>query len=84
MNETTESNETEPGEQNQWIAAGAPEPIAAVEVDSGECEFGCGAPADYIVEFENGSTVRCCQVCSVKNRLYAEENDLLDVDSDRL
>lgn len=67
----------------RWIEAGGPEPMAADKAESGGCEFDCDAPADYVVQFDDGRTVACCGVCSVSNRLYVEENDLLKADRDR-
>jgi hypothetical protein len=64
-----------------WIAAGCPEPVAADEqVGDADCDFECGRDADYRVQFDNGHITVCCQPCSVRNRLYAKENDLQEND----
>jgi hypothetical protein len=62
-----------------WIAAGCPEPVAAdQDVGDRDCDFECDRDAEYRVQFDNGHITLCCQPCSVRNRLYAKENDLLD------
>lgn len=54
---------------------------AAERVSEGECQYrGCDAQADYRVEVGRNTTFLCCQECSRKNRIYAKENDLLDIE----
>lgn len=59
------------------------EPHAAEHVDTGICDYDdCDNDAEYRVELEkNGDVVGsilCCQSCSVQNRVYARENELLE------
>jgi hypothetical protein len=62
-----------------WIAAGCPEPVAADKaVGDADCDFECDREAEYRVQFDNGHITLCCQSCSIRNRLYAKENDLLE------
>ena len=58
----------------------APMPTAAVEIDADEdCLYDdCDKQADYLVQIETGTTFLCCQSCSTANRIYVEENDLLE------
>lgn len=55
-----------------------PEPVAAEEIDGVECQYSsCENEADWLVEVEGWEGFVCCQRCSVKNRIYAKENELI-------
>lgn len=73
------------GAKDQWIEAGMPEPMAAEEVadGEGECTYeDCDADADYRVQMDDGATFLICQDCSVENRIYVRENELLELEVD--
>lgn len=69
----------------EWLAAGRPEPVAAEEHDGAEsCAYDdCENDADYRVEWRtidggNYSYSTICDECSQENRIWVAENDLLD------
>jgi hypothetical protein len=63
----------------EWVEAGAPEPIAAEEVNEGDCAYeDCDSKAEYRVQWDKGDvTSLMCGDCSTKNRIYVVENELL-------
>lgn len=71
-------------ETKSFPTAETAEPISADEWDGDEeCEYqDCEEPADWIVEARSPGAdpgaFLCCQSCSIKKRIYAEENDLSD------
>ncbi|PGF14423.1 hypothetical protein CP556_21425 [Natrinema sp. CBA1119] len=68
-------------ESERWERAGGPMPTSAVRLegpDRGECAFGCGRRADYLVKVENvdGHTAktRVCEPCNDEHRIWAERH----------
>lgn len=78
--------DTDAEHYEKWVAHGRPEPAAAEEVNEGECNYkDCENSADYRVAFEiNGeqaaTTTIICDSCSSRNRIYVQENGLLEYD----
>jgi hypothetical protein len=65
-------------EQSESGNEHGPEPVAAEQIDGVECQYdGCDNEADWLVEVEGCNGFVCCQRCSVKNYIYAKENELV-------
>jgi len=66
-------------ESKEAFGAHVPQPVAADRnVDGEGCQYECDNDADYRIQVEGGVIFTCCQSCSVENRIYAKENELLD------
>ncbi|AUX09318.1 hypothetical protein AArcSl_1689 [Halalkaliarchaeum desulfuricum] len=67
-------------EFRRWVEQGAVEPVSAEGYDGDRgCAYeGCRNTADYVVHFSNGTESLVCERCSLDNRLYVKQNDLLE------
>lgn len=83
------SNDTSADETEHWSMDY--EPVAASRYNGDhDCQYeDCDETADWLIDckstgYTGGRAFFCCQPCSRKNRIYAKENELneLEVDAD--
>lgn len=66
------------------LAKGRPEPVAAEEVDGGDCAYDdCESDAYFRVQFDqqdgdDSAVVLMCEDCSRRNAIHVRANELLD------